>query len=410
MGKQIPITAQIEKDIRNATGDANFDSSQVVVFEARTVTTEPISQGGFFNGARSAVSLLLEMTQLLEKDSSGIPLLIMHDGRMLPIGRVFKADVFSMPNGETELRSMFYLPKTEAKLIQDIENSVIDEVSVGLTPKHAFCSECGFDYLGKDASFENFFSLECNNGHNIGIDGVHVRLVGLDSWDELSLVNRGAAKEAKILPSAKQKLNGSENLGRKLAANGLPARAFTLKASFDLKEENLKPSQNPKTEETKMPQEDNSLVQLSTALADEKASGIVLKKENETLTASLVQKDAELKAANEKIANLEAASNDAAALVASKESAEAALKEATDLIAPHVKAGLTAAGVADDQIPSELTAMVKLVEEKGLKLHQIVGAGQGGSASGTKDDAGDEAAKQALMARQAAFKLNKRKE
>lgn len=409
MGKQIPITPEVERAIRQATGDAAFDTSQVVVFEARTVTTEPISQGGFFNGARSAVSLLIEMAKHLTQEGAGVPLLIMHDGGMLPIGRVFRAEVFSMPNGENELRSMFYVPKSKTQLVEDIENSVIDEVSVGLTPKHAFCSECGFDYLGKDASFENFFSLECNNGHNIGVDGVHVRLVGLDSWDELSLVNRGAAKEAKILPQAKQKL-GNNQLSNKLAANGLPKTAFVLKASFDLKEENSKPSLNPKTEEKKMPQDENALVQLSAALADEKASGIVLKKENETLTASLAQKEAELKAANDKIAALEAASADAAGLVAAKEKAENELKEATDLIAPHVKAALTASGVAEDQVPAELPAMVKLVEEKGLKLHQIVGAGQGGTASGTKEDAGDEASKKAEKARMNAFKLNKRKE
>lgn len=400
MGKRIQITPQIEASIRRAIGDDSADVSSYAVFETRAVSTEAISQSGLFDGARIMPSVLTEMVEHINADGNAVPLITMHNSRMLPIGRVFEARTFTMENGETELRSLFFIPDggDKAQFVRDIESSLIDEVSVGLETKKILCSECGFDYLGKDADFDNFWMMQCNEGHIIGQDGVHVNMVGFEAWHELSLVSRGAAHNAKILSKEKQKLQSST----RLAANGKPA--LWLNASFQMKEETSKMTlQQQKTEEKDMTTE--SVMQLSAALGQKDAKIALLEKEvadAATLTASL---KADLQKANEKVAELEKAGGDKATeLVAAKEKAEGELKAAIELVAPHVKAALVASGTEEKDVPSDLTAMMKIVEEKGLKLHQIVGAGEGQKSKTNPEDVTTDTA---AAAHRGAFKLKK---
>lgn len=402
MGKRISVDAELEGVIRHATGDATLDASKLALFEARAVSTEAITQSGFYGGARIARGVLAEMEQYLKKGGTAVPMLIMHQGRMLPVGRVVQAKMFDLPNGETELRSLFYLPENKAEFISDIENAVIDEVSVGLATKHAFCSECQFDYFSESATWENFVTMTCNDGHEIGKDGVHVRLVGMQDWAELSLVGRGAAKDAKILSKEKQKL-GQGGAQNKLAANGLPQHALMLNASFSMDNENkIQPQTKTKQEEKQMT--DNNIVALSNSLASETAKSALLTKENEELKAGKTKAETDLAAANKKIEDLEAANKGNAALVAAKDKAEGDLKTLSEKLLPHAKAALTASGVAEDKLPATAIEMFAMIEEKGLKLHQIVGAGEGGKSRDDKDtkvEASTEAVKRN------SFKLNK---
>lgn len=395
MSKRVTITPQLQQTIRAAIGDPEADTSRFAVFEAKLVSTEPLTKGGIFNKARISASTIVEMETKMKKEGSAIPLHIMHNDRVLPVGRLFSAKVFPLGNGETELRGQFMIPLDKKELVSDIENSVVDEVSVGILTKSILCSECGFDYRGPDATLMNFFDCECNEGHKIGVDGIHTRLVGLDDFMELSLVGDGAAHNPKILPRVKQ--NMSKEMGEKLAASKT-LEACILQASYKMEN-----SSKTETNEGDSEMDDKILAQL-TATTSELATAKLERDQANTkvtdLTAQVSTLTASNKEANDKLAALEAGKADSVKEVEAKlAKAEKELADATAIVAPHVKAALVASGVPETEIPAELSAQVKLVEEKGLKLHQIIGAGaktEGTEVTASKDDP-----------RKEAFKLNK---
>lgn len=368
------MTPELQRTIRAALGDPNADTSRFVVFESRALSTEPLSKGGFFSKARVSPQTLKDMEAFLSQPASAIPLHIMHetDGP-LPVGKVFSAKMYAMANGEYELRSQFYLPTEEAALIAKIETSVVDEVSVGIQTQHAFCSECNYDYFAADSDVMNFFTLTCPDGHQIGLDGVHVRLVGLDDWSELSLVGQGAANKAKILSRDQQVM--SKDLVERLAA-GKTSTAIRLTASYKMDDKVKLPTtsqgestMDPKDFLTQLEATSTKLTSTSVELARATDAVAALTAENTALKASATEKDAKIK-------ELEAAQGTSTKELTDKLAAsQAALKAAEDVVAPHVKAALVASGVAEADVPTELPAMVKLVEDKGLKLHQIITPG-----------------------------------
>jgi hypothetical protein len=117
MSKRVVITPEIQKAIRNSAGDPELDTSNFVVFECRALSTEPLSKNGFYNKAKISHSTIVEMEAFLNRDEKALPLHLMHNDGLLPVGKVFKAATFSMPNGETELRAQFYLPASETDLV-----------------------------------------------------------------------------------------------------------------------------------------------------------------------------------------------------------------------------------------------------------------------------------------------------
>ncbi len=151
------------------------------------------------------------------KDES-VPIQVMHNGQMLPVGKVFAADTYSADEGHTDLNVLFYVD-AEGPYARDIDLSILDEVSVGAAPNHAYCSECSFDYMAEGNEM-SFWFRECDNGHRIGENGTHLRLTDLRAWKELSLVNKGASNKPKILGSAKQRLG--KDAYNQLAASSSP--------------------------------------------------------------------------------------------------------------------------------------------------------------------------------------------
>ena len=139
----------------------------------------------------------------------------------------------------------------------------------------------------------------------------------------------------------------------------------------------------------------SELGEVKAALSQSTKSVETLNTELTALKASIADKDA-------KIAELEAAKGqDLTALETKLSKAEKDLKDATDKLAPHVKAALVASGVAETEVPADLLAQVKLVEDKGLKLHQIIG-----STARTDDGKGDVTKLSASDYRKEAFKLS----
>lgn len=392
MGKKVLVTEKIKSALRFALDDPEADPSKFSIFEANMVSTAPLSKGGFWNKARISASTLMEMKEKLNASGGAIPLQIMHDTDQLPIGKVFNGALMSDSSGETTLHSLFALSNAEEKIVHDIENSIVDEVSVGLLTKHAFCSECEFDYFGKDASFENFFSLTCDKGHIIGEDGVHVRLTGLEHFSEMSLVGKGASKNAKILPRAKQSM-GQETLDRLAATGAMPVDARVLTASFKLTEDT-----QTKEGDNKM---DKDLIDKVSTLSSDLARKDISITEKDAKITSLT---AQLAEAETKIATLDGAKGQSETeITARAEKAEAKLTEATAKLLPHVKAALVASGAADATPPEDLVAMLTTIEEKGLKLHQAIGAAQsdGGKKDVKQTDASDDRRKEA-------FRVNKK--
>lgn len=237
MGKRLDITPDIEAAIDRST-DNSVDPNSVAVFETVALNTLPINKRGtIFHGAIASENLLHQMAKFVTAPGGFVPLHNNHDqGYALPVGRVFDAQTRENEFGITELRTLFYLPLSEEALIQKIETGTVEEVSVGVQAKHLNCSECGFDYMGPEAEFENFFDATCANGHKIGEEGVHVNMVGLDRFMELSIVSVGAANKAKIQTRAKALL-GKEQYHERLAATGVVPEATILFAAPTIEKE-----------------------------------------------------------------------------------------------------------------------------------------------------------------------------
>lgn len=70
----------------------------------------------------------------------------------------------------------------------------------------------------------------------------------------------------------------------------------------------------------------------------------------------------------------------AAELKAAKET----LGEVTKFLAEHAKAALVASGKDNPEVPEGVTEMVAAITAAGVKLHQIVGAGETAEAASTK--------------------------
>ena len=112
---------------------------------------------------------------------------------------------------------------------------------------------------------------------------------------------------------------------------------------------------------TKLEASTAELTTKSIELTAAKASVVELTASNEALKAEL----AELKSKNSSITEVEAQ------LAQLKQD----MTVAAEMLSPHVKAALIASGVAEGDVPTDLVKQVKLVEDRGLKLHQIITPG-----------------------------------
>lgn len=325
--KAIDATAEILAQIERVTGTA-VAAEDIVVFEAAVANTRPLNKmGSIFHEGRISEDTLRQMAEALNSGQESVPLHTLHaQGYELPIGKVFQGEVIRAADGEAELRAMFYLPRSEASMVEKINLGIIDEVSVGVKSKALLCSKCGFDYFGSDATFENLYSQTCENDHTVGVDGTHVKLSGLDKWMELSLVSRGAASKPKILGRTKQVM-AKETYDR-IAADGLPPEAVVLfTASDDKKDDDLMDPEvkaqldafGAQLDEIKAlvaamaPKEPTAeeLAAAEAAAAEAEAAALAAAEAEAAATAEISEQDAALKAeldaAKARIAELEAA-------------------------------------------------------------------------------------------------------
>lgn len=226
--KQIPLTPDLEATIRQAVGpDVSLDG--IAIFEAIALNTLPLTgkRGTLFESAQVSYLTLKQMADNIN-GGNHLPLMFDHNMEGAPFGRVFSAALNLNDQGNAELRTLFYVDPTETQLISKLNSGTADEVSVNFLASQIMCSECEFDYRGDDATFANLMDRTCPDGHVVGTDGVHVRLIGLAEFVELSVVSRGAANNAKIVGKSQSKLATPL---QQLAAKGFEVDKFYLTAS-----------------------------------------------------------------------------------------------------------------------------------------------------------------------------------
>lgn len=363
MAKNIPITPTMAAQIRAAAGDPDLDVSGLVAFEMIALNTKPLNKkGSVFHGGKVSKTVMDSMAAALNSNSIAVPLHTLHQqGDELPIGKLFQAGVYPSNDGEAnyELLAQFYLPMTAVQLIQDLNNGIIDEVSVGLRTNSILCSVCGFDYLGADADIMNFIETQCAEGHVVGEDGTHTISTGFANWMETSLVSRGAANNAKIVGRAKARLG--QDTYTALAASGINPEATTLFASI---------------KETTMDKELIDRLALQAGeIATGKAALLAAEGEKAALATAKVALDASLKTLTDEVAALKAAAGTGVAEVQAKLDVTAAeLATVTEFLTGAATAALSAAG-DKTEVPKEPAKLIEVINASAAKLHALVPVG-----------------------------------
>ncbi|RWN95440.1 MAG: hypothetical protein EOS05_11645 [Mesorhizobium sp.] len=353
--KQIAKTPEIIARLKEA--GASVDD--VAVFEAIALNNRPLrKRQHVYNGAIAQRSMLLEMALALETESR--PLQIMHDGSELPIGRVFRGQVFD--GQDTELRVLFWIDKTHEDKIKQVDNGTIDQVSVGILPKQMICSADGFDFFGPDADFETIFTGTTPNGHKVGENGVYCKMVGLEGFFETSLVGQGGAQNARIVNSDQSHF--SPHMKALAARASLDRLALTATANTD------KPIMDTKELLAELRSTEKESMKVAIENEQLKATNLALTGERDTLKT-------QLEAASQ---TAPAVKTELDALKVKHEATEANLTAADTALRDICKKALTAAGQVDAAVPEKLDEVVAKITE--LKINLTAG----GTAKGAESD------------------------
>tara|TARA_X000001388_G_scaffold52616_5_gene38370 strand:+ start:7648 stop:8817 length:1170 start_codon:yes stop_codon:yes gene_type:complete len=372
MAKRLTLTERIKALITEAAGD-EIDFSQIAAYESVAASTRPINQPHTaYHGAIMTEGFLSQMATAYKEES--VPIQVMHNGQMLPVGKVFAAETFSADEGHTDLNVLFYVD-ANSQYARDIDLAILDEVSIGAASTHAYCSECSFDYM-EEGNEMSFWYRECDNGHQIGKDGVHLRLTELRAWKELSLVNKGASNKPKILGSAKQRL-GKDAYNQLAASHSNPeAVQFSYLA--------CSPTQSETTGETM------DLSALSNQVSTLSAANGKLELKLETAESALEASQTEVAKLKGQIETLEAqveAGSDSklkTELTEAKTSLEAA-KKIVGCFDEQLKVAAVAAGLefSEDATADE---KIELLKKAQIKLAAIPRGGVSQGAGAPEDD------------------------
>lgn len=382
--KQLDLTPELTALIKARVGE-DTDLEGIAVFEAITLNTKPLpgKRGTIWEGA---VATPLTLRQISDQINAGghIPLIADHELLGAPKGRVFHAELIYGDDGEFELRTLFYLDQTEGELVSKLNSGSLDEVSISFLPTQYQCSECDFDYLSEGANYENFYTRTCDQGHTVGTDGVHVRMVGLASLIEVSLVARGAADNPKIIGRSAAKLAPAP--AQRLAAKGFELDGLVCRASAGV----INPMNTEKLTA--------DLVEARTQVG--------------VLEAAATQHEAQLTAANsardealEQVTSLTAERDELQTqLTAAKEESRSDEADAAVVYLTSVLTKLhTAAGETPSDLPTTVTELTAAIDAKTAGLTALIPPG-GASVAGGGDDADDKPAKVDLSA----YKTNRR--
>lgn len=375
--KQIEKTPEISALLKNS----GVEADKVSVYEAIALNTRPIRKNHpLYKGAVADRSLLLEMAAALSIESR--PVQIQHDKDGLPSGRAFHGKVLDK-GSETELRVLFFVDKTEDKLLAKLESGTVDQVSVSVVPKKLLNSKSGFDYLGPQSKPENVWTGDDGEGNIIGKSGIHARLLGLEQWSELSLVGMGGAENARII-SHEESYFGSSY--QKLAASGKDPSLFVLEATLE----------NETMDLTALT---DKIASTSAALALSTADVATLTATNATLTARVAELEAKITAADKPDEALTAANASVVALTATNTTLVADNTVALTALKDIAKKVLTASGKPNDAIPETVAELNTLISTTSATLTAAMSAG------GNSNDAVDDVKKDKVYNDVSSFRI-----
>lgn len=367
--KQLDLTPELVNIIKASVGD-DVDPSGFAVFEAIAINSRPLpgKRNSIFEGA---IVTPLTIKQMADNINNGnhLPLVSDHDLTGTPKGRVFLAEPNFAADGSYELRTLFYLDSTETTTIAKLNAGSLDEVSVSFLSSQLLCSECGWDYFGADATGENIYTRTCLNDHTVGEDGVHVNLVGLSQFIELSLVPRGAADKAKIVGKSQSVLQPS---GLRLAARGFEVDSLICRASLGEKVVTV---------------DTNALI---TQLSEARGETISLGREKDGLNTQLSAATAARDTALGEVATLTAQVTDLTAQLATASAApsnQADYDAAVTFLQDVLKNVLTASGAeVPAELPTSVANLTAAIKDKTSNLTAILPVGGVAAAAGS--DAG----------------------
>ena len=384
--KEVNKTPFVSALLQAAVGEG-VDTSELRVFEVTATSTIALrgKKNTVFDRAKISPNTIAQLARAVNNEP--IPLMMDHDMRGTPYGKFFYAESIPTDLGETELRGYLYVDPSETKIITKLNSSSIDEVSIQFLSEKILCSECGFDY--KQAMAEDNYMplilLECEEGHKIGVNGVHTNIVGLEDVVELSLVSRGAAKNSKIIAPSDAKL-GKE--AQRLAAAGVELDNIYCTASMgDQGEEEV----DFKELSAKLSSLTDDKIELSTKLnaatsENTRLEGVVTERD-ETITALTAERDdlkSKLEAASEE-GDLDA--DQTAAL--------------NGLIGKQYVALKALDGDTDAKVLDEVALMVDYITGNETRLSALIpagGASQGAGSGETEEEQKARAAEARLSA------------
>jgi len=366
--KELNKTPFISALLQAAVGEG-VDTSDLRVYEVRATSTVALrGKGGtVFDRAKISPNTIAQLAQRVNNDP--IPLMMDHDMRGTPYGKFFYAESIPMENGETELRGYLYVDSSEEKIIVKLNSGSIDEVSIQFLSEKMLCSECGFDYMeaAAEGDYMPFIRLECDEGHEIGKNGVHTNLVGVQDVVELSLVSRGAAKNSKIIAPSDAKL-GQE--AQRLAAAGVELNNIYCTASAgDQGEEEVDFKELTTKLSDLTDDKINLTTQLNAANSDKERLEAELSGSQETVTALTTERD-----------DLQAKLDEQAVGGMSEEQTTAL----NTLIGKQYVALKALDGDTDAAVLEDVPAMVDYITGNETRLSALIPAG--GVSQGASDD------------------------
>lgn len=380
MAKRVELTESVKEKIRLKCGDS-VDFNQIVVYQARGISTEPISQNTIYDKGILSREALQDMVNLINEPLNNVTIQAMHDQDVLPHGRVIHAELVDENPSTSAVYALFVVSTEHPDVINKIDNGIIDEVSFSFLPKQLLCSSCGHDFMGPDNDFMDIVTGQCPEcGAIMGQEGAHVNVPGIESVSELSLVTRGAARHAKILDSVYQ-MAMSDKASPVISLNKEGLKKDLLRLNLcstindkevDMNKEELEAAllaaTSPLTEEV------NKMQSTLASLGEEKKALEAAKEEAEQAKAALEQENASL---SEEKANLETA----------LEEAKAKAEEIQSKFDAEIQKVLVAAGLSDS-VPAELEAKLELLNKSRLTLANMPVEGVAAKADKLKEKSG----------------------